>query len=60
MFQRRRRAREFAVSPGDKVEVVGIIHHEVAPDGVAAPGRHTPMRHTLRAGPDSPLLVRKI
>jgi hypothetical protein len=59
MFQRRRRPREFAVGPGDKVEVVGIIHHEVAPDGVAAPGRHTPMRRTLRGGPATPLLVRK-
>lgn len=58
-IQRSLALREAVVAPGDRVEVTGVIHHEVAADGSAAPGRQTPMRHTLRAGPDLPLLVRR-
>lgn len=50
---------ESSISPGDEVEIIGVLHHEPAPDGVSTPGRQTPMRHVLRASPHLPLCVRK-
>jgi hypothetical protein len=52
--------REVTVGPGDRVEVTGLIHHEVAPDGLATPGRQPPMRHVLRSAPHPPHTVRRL
>jgi hypothetical protein len=58
--QRAMALHEVTVGPGDRVEVTGFVHHEVAPDGLAAPGRQTPMRHVLRSAPGMPLTVRRL
>ena len=55
-----RRPREVSTGPGDRVEVLGTLHREVAPDGVAAPGRSTPIRFVLRSSPELPLCVRRL
>lgn len=55
-----RRPREASVGPGDQVEVIGVVHHEVAPSGQAGPGRQIPMRHRLASAPGAPLLVRRV
>jgi hypothetical protein len=52
------RRREAAIGPGDRLEVCGILDRAPSPDGVAGPGRPTPMRLTLRADRTIPLLVR--
>ena len=59
-LRRRIKPRETAVGPGDRVMVLGVLHREVAPDGVAAPGRATPMRLALRSSAEVPLSVRRL
>jgi hypothetical protein len=43
----RQQVRQVALSPGDVVEAVGRIAHEISPDGVAVPGRGTPIVQKL-------------
>jgi hypothetical protein len=49
-----------ALAPGDKVEVVGRLHRQVAPEGQSAPGRGVPF--VLVAGPawDGSVWVRRL
>jgi hypothetical protein len=51
---------ESSVGPGDRVEVAGALHHELAPDAADPFTRHTPSRFVLRASADRPLLVRRL
>jgi hypothetical protein len=51
---------EASVGPGDEVEVVGVLHHEVDPDGGELFGRDVPIARVLRAGGQTPLLVRSV
>jgi hypothetical protein len=53
------RRHESAVGPGDVVEVAGLLHHEVAPDAVAAFDRGVAVEPVIRRGPRTPLFVRK-
>jgi hypothetical protein len=53
------RLRESSIGPGDRVEVCGLLHHESAPDGEAAPGRGVPLKTVIAAGPGARLLIRK-
>jgi hypothetical protein len=50
---------ESSVGPGDRVEVVGVLHHELAPDAAAPFARLPPTRFVVRAGARRPLLVRR-
>jgi hypothetical protein len=43
----RQQIRQVALSPGDVVEAVGRIAHEISPDGFAVPGRGTPIVQKL-------------
>jgi hypothetical protein len=54
------RLHETHVAPGDRIELCGLLDHEAAPDGQAAPGRGVPLRPVLRAGPGARLLIRKL
>jgi len=49
-----------AFAPGDKLEVVGRLHRQVAPEGQSAPGRGVPF--VLVAGPawDGSVWVRRL
>jgi hypothetical protein len=49
---------ESSVGPGDRVEVTGVLHHELAPDAAAPFARLIPTRLVLRAGAGE-LLVRR-
>ncbi len=49
---------ETHLAPGDDVEVVGILDHEVSPEATAA-GRGARLHPVLRAGSLTPLLVRR-
>jgi hypothetical protein len=51
---------ESSVGPGDRVEVSGVLHHELAPDDTAPFGRSVPARFVLRAPAGRPLLVRSL
>jgi hypothetical protein len=51
---------ESSVGPGDRVEVVGVLHPELAPDAAAPFARLAPWRFVLRAGARQPLLVRRL
>jgi hypothetical protein len=53
-------ARESAIGPGDRIQVTGLLEHQVSPEGMAGPGRHVPMRYSIRGDRDRPLLVRKL
>jgi hypothetical protein len=50
---------ESSVGPGDRVEVCGVVHHELAADVVPRSSRQIPTRAVLAAGEDTPLLVRR-
>jgi hypothetical protein len=43
----RQQIRQVTLSPGDVVEAVGRVAHEISPDGVAVPGRGTPIVQKL-------------
>ncbi len=49
---------ETSLGPGDDVEVVGVLDHEVSPEATAA-GRGARLHPVLRAGSLTPLLVRR-
>jgi hypothetical protein len=49
---------ESSVGPGDRVEVAGVLQHELAPEAAGPFDRGMPTRFVLRAGPGRPLLVR--
>lgn len=49
---------ESSLSPGEEVEVVGVLDHEVCPEASAA-GRGARLQAVLRAGPMTPLLIRR-
>jgi hypothetical protein len=49
---------ETSVAPGDEVEVVGVLDHEVSPIASAA-GRGARLQAVLRAGALTPLLVKR-
>lgn len=49
---------ESSIAPGDEVEVMGVIDHEVTPEAAAA-GRGARLQSVLRAGALTPLLVRR-
>jgi hypothetical protein len=49
---------ESSLSPGEEVEVVGVLDHEVCPQASAA-GRGARLQAVLRSGPVTPLLVRR-
>jgi hypothetical protein len=52
---------EVSVGPWDRVEVVGLLEHEVTPEGEpTAPGRGVPTRPALRGTPTCPLLIRVV
>jgi hypothetical protein len=50
---------ESSVGPGDRVEVVGVLRHELAPEAAIPFARNLPTRFVLRAGERHPLLVRR-
>ena len=50
---------ESAVGPGDEIEVCGLVERETGPEGVARPGRGTPLYWALRGSARTPLLVRR-
>jgi hypothetical protein len=50
---------ESSVGPGDRVEVCGVVHHEVSADVVPRSSRQVPTRAVLSAGENIPLLVRR-
>jgi hypothetical protein len=58
--ERRVRAAEIAISPGDVVEVVGRLSRRLDPTAPSASGREPPQRRTLRSGTRVPVMVRKI
>jgi hypothetical protein len=49
---------ESSLSPGEEVEVVGVLDHEVCPEASAA-GRGARLQAVLRSGTLTPLLVRR-
>ena len=49
---------ETSLAPGEEVEVLGVLDHEVSPVAAAA-GRGARLQAVLRAGPLTPLLVRR-
>ena len=49
---------ETSLSPGEEVEVLGVLDHEVSREAAAA-GRGSRLQAVLRAGPLTPLLVRR-
>jgi hypothetical protein len=49
---------ESSVGPGDRVEIAGVLHHELAPESAAPFARSLPTRFALRAG-QAPLMVRR-
>jgi hypothetical protein len=49
---------ESSLSPGEEVEVVGVLDHEVCPEAAAA-GRGARLQAVLRAGAVTPLLIRR-
>ncbi|HEY0709375.1 MAG TPA: hypothetical protein VGG33_21375 [Polyangia bacterium] len=49
---------ETSLSPGEEVEVLGVLDHEVSPEASAA-GRGARLQAVLRAGPLTPLLIRR-
>jgi len=51
---------ESSVGPGDRVEVFGVLHTELAPDAAAPFARLAPRRFVLRATGRQPLLVRRL
>jgi hypothetical protein len=51
--------RESSVGPGDRVEVTGVLHRELAPDAADPFARVIPTCFVLRAGTARPLLVRR-
>jgi hypothetical protein len=50
---------ESSVGPGDRVEVCGIVRHDLAPDVVPRSSRQVPTRVVLTGDEDTPLLVRR-
>ena len=51
---------EAAVGPGDEVEVCGLVDRVAGPEGMAGPGRGTPLYWALRGDETTPLLVRRV
>lgn len=51
---------ESSVGPGDRVEVAGVLHQELALDAAAPFSRFPPTRFVLRAAAHRPLLVRRL
>jgi hypothetical protein len=50
---------ESSIGPGDRVEVAGVLHRELAPEAAQPFARFIPTRFVLRASADQPLLVRR-
>jgi hypothetical protein len=51
---------ESAVGPGDEIEVCGLVHRSAGPEGLAGPGRGTPLYWAIRGDQHRPLLVRRV
>jgi hypothetical protein len=49
---------ETSLAPGEEVEVLGVLDHEVSPEAAAA-GRGARLQAVLRSGPLTPLLIRR-
>jgi hypothetical protein len=51
---------QVVLAPGDRIEAFGSLTTDVSPAGEAAPGRGTPVVHTLEPGADLRILVRRL
>ena len=58
--ERKVRAAEIAIAPGDVVEVVGRLSRRLDPTARSSSGREPPQRRALRSGTRVPVMVRKI
>jgi len=57
---RRVRAAEIAIAPGDVVEVVGRLSRRLDPSAPSDSGRDPPQRRALRSGTRVPVMVRRV
>ena len=57
---RRVRAAEIAVAPGDVIEVVGRLSRRLDPSAPSESGRAPPQRRSLRSGTRVPVMVRRV
>jgi len=57
---RKVRAAEIAIAPGDVVEVVGRLSRRLDPSAPSHSGREPPQRRALRSGTRVPVMVRKV
>ena len=57
---RKLRAAEIAIAPGDIVDVVGRLSRRLDPSAPSDSGREPPQRRALRSGTRVPVMVRKV
>lgn len=57
---RKLRAAEIAIAPGDIVDVVGRLSRRLDPSAPSDSGRQPPQRRALRSGTRVPVMVRKV